>query len=529
MSGKRERTGSTRSSRQGGWWARHKAWVAGLSRGQKIRYRLLQVLVVLIVIAIGVAAGLKAWMKLPEVPNVPVNSGEGSSSSGYDGAELPDVAKSGRKEGVYTFLLVGQDTAGGGNTDTMMLITFDTVNKTIDGMSLPRDTMINVDRKGSGHRLNAVYNYNKGSDPDTQVEKGIAALKKEVGKLTGITPDFYVMVQWEAVGEMVDALGGVYFDVPFDMDYDDPTPGQDLHIHLKEGYQKLDGEQAMGLIRWRHNNDYSVQYPTGDLGRIETQQDFLKAVAAECLKPATLLKAPALAEVFMQNVTTDLSLGNLLAFAQLAAGMDAEQNVNFVSLPVKSADYPGISMVLPVVDDLLEILNESFNPYLSDIQSSDLQVLVRNSDGSYSVTGGTLLDSSLSSPRGGSSSGSTSGGGTQSGGSGSETSEPSDNSSQEGSGSTSQPEVTDPTTPPDGSQTTDPEEPVTDPEQPPQGGGDGSQAGGDSSQSGGTDPGQPDQGGGTSGESGGGQSSSSGQGGESETVPTEPAGGELAA
>ena len=46
---------------------------------------------------------------------------------------------------------------------------------------------------------------------------------------------------------------------PFDMDYDDPTPGQDLHIHLKEGYQKLDGDQAMGLIRWRHNNDYSVQ------------------------------------------------------------------------------------------------------------------------------------------------------------------------------------------------------------------------------------------------------------------------------
>ena len=321
MSGKRESTARRRrSSRRDGWWARHKAWVAGLNRGQKIRYRLLQVLAVVAIVVIAVAVGLKSWMKLPDIPVMP-DGGNGDSSA-YDGAELPDVAKSGRKEGVYTFLLVGQDTAGGGNTDTMMLITFDTVNKTINGMSLPRDTMINVDRKGSGHRLNAVYNYNKGSDPDTQVEKGITALKKEVGKLTGITPDFYVMVQWEAVGQMVDALGGVYFDVPFDMDYDDPTPGQDLHIHLKEGYQKLDGDQAMGLIRWRHNNDYSVQYPNGDLGRIETQQAFLEAVAAECLKPATLLKAPALAEVFMENVTTDLSLGNILAFAQLASGMD---------------------------------------------------------------------------------------------------------------------------------------------------------------------------------------------------------------
>ena len=513
MSGKRESTARRRSSRRGGWWSRHKAWVAGMSRGQKIRYRLLQVLVVIAVIVIVAALALRAWMKLPEIPASSTLEGDSSS---YDGAELPDVAKSGRKEGVYTFLLVGQDTAGGGNTDTMMLITFDTKNKTIDGMSLPRDTMINVDRKGSGHRLNAVYNYNKGSDPDTQVEKGIAALKKEVGKLTGITPDFYVMVQWEAVGKMVDALGGVYFEVPFDMDYDDPTVGQDLHIHLKEGYQKLDGEQAMGLIRWRHNNDYSVQYPNGDLGRIQTQQAFLKAVAAECLKPATLLKAPALAEVFMENVTTDLSLGNLLAFAQLAAGMDAEQDVNFISMPVTDAKYSGVSMVLPVVDELLEVLNESFNPYLSDIQSSDLQVLVRNSDGSYSVTGGTLLDSSLASSKGSSSSGSSSG---------SNSDKESNSSSGGSSGSSNQGQTQKPVKPeePTEQEPVTPEEPTT-PEEPSEGSGEGSQPDGGT-----TEPSNPDDGQTSGGSEGGGQSGSSGQSGATETTPNEPAGGELAA
>lgn len=513
MSGKRESTARRRSSRRGGWWSRHKAWVAGMSRGQKIRYRLLQVLVVIAVIVIVAALALRAWMKLPELPASSTLEGDSSS---YDGAELPDVAKSGRKEGVYTFLLVGQDTAGGGNTDTMMLITFDTKNKTIDGMSLPRDTMINVDRKGSGHRLNAVYNYNKGSDPDTQVEKGIAALKKEVGKLTGITPDFYVMVQWEAVGKMVDALGGVYFEVPFDMDYDDPTVGQDLHIHLEAGYQKLDGEQAMGLIRWRHNNDYSVQYPNGDLGRIQTQQAFLKAVAAECLKPATLLKAPALAEVFMENVTTDLSLGNILAFAQLAAGMDAEQDVNFISMPVTDAKYSGVSMVLPVVDELLEVLNESFNPYLSDIQSSDLQVLVRNSDGSYSVTGGTLLDSSLASSKGSSSSGSSSG---------SNSDKESNSSSGGSSGSSNQGQTQKPEEPeePTEQEPVTPEEPTT-PEEPSEGSGEGSQPDGGT-----TEPSNPDDGQTSGGSEGGGQSSSSGQSGATETTPNEPAGGELAA
>ena len=114
----------------------------------------------------------------------------------------------------------------------------------------------------------------------------------------------------------------------------------------------------------------------------------------------------------MENVTTDLSLGNLLAFAELAVGMDAETDVNFVSMPVQDAKYPGVSMVLPVVDELLEVLNESFNPYLDDIQSSDLQVLVRNSDGSYSVTSGTLLDTSLNSSRGSSSGSSGSSGGS---------------------------------------------------------------------------------------------------------------------
>ena len=547
MSGKRESTARRRrSSRRGGWWARHKAWVAGMSRGQKIRYRLLQVLVVLAVIVIGVAVGLKSWMKLPDIPVTP-DGGDGDSSA-YDGAELPEVAKSGRKEGVYTFLLVGQDTAGGGNTDTMILITFDTVNKTIDGMSLPRDTMINVDRKGSGHRLNAVYNYNKGSDPDTQVEKGITALKKEVGKLTGITPDFYIIVQWEAVGELVDALGGVYFDVPFDMDYDDPTPGQDLHIHLKEGYQKLDGEQAMGLIRWRHNNDYSVQYPNGDLGRMETQQDFLKAVAEECLKPSTLLKAPALAEVFMENVTTDLTLGNILAFAQLASGMDAEQDVNFVSMPVQDAQYPGVSMVLPIVDELLEILNESFNPYLSDIQSSDLQVLVRNSDGSYSVTGGTLLDTSLNSSRGSSSSGNSgnsgsSGNSESSGNSGSSGSSNSGGDSSQG-GSSSGGDSSQGSSSGGGDSSQGGSSSGGDSSQgSSSSGGEGSQGGsgngGDSSQGGSSGDGDSSQGGGGSttpdpGQSGGGSQPDSGtgtvdQGGQSGASQTDPAGGELAA
>lgn len=418
MSGKREI--HTKKKDSPGWLQQHRDWVAGLDRGQKIKYRLFQALVVIAALAIVLCLGLKAWIRLPDIPTLPTGTDTTQDGeTGFEGAELPEVAKSGQRPGVYTFLLVGQDTGGGGNTDTIILFTFDTNEKTIHGMSLPRDTMINSSHSGAGHRLNAVYNYNKGSDPDTQLEKGMAALKTEVGKLTGIVPNFYVVVQWEAVGQLVDAIDGVWFEVPFDMDYDDPY--QDLHIHQEAGYRLLSGDDAMQVVRWRKNNTGSSG---GDVARIPIQQDFLKAAISQCLKPEILLKAPSLAQIFMENVETDLSIGNILAFAQLAAGMDTENNVNFVTMPWVDAKYPGVSMILPDVDQLLELLNDGFNPYQDEIQSSDLQVLYRNSDGSYGVTGGTLLDSSLSRPRGSSSSSSSSGQSGSGSGGGSTSGEP---------------------------------------------------------------------------------------------------------
>ena len=496
MSGKREsKTNRTRRKSSGGlagWWRQHRAWVSGLDRGQKIRYRLFQFLVVLAVLAIAVCLAARAWITLPTVPNLPsgtVTTDEGDMT--FDGAELPNVAKSGRKDGVYTFLLVGQDTGGGGNTDTMLLVTFDSVNKEVHGMSLPRDTMINSSHSGAGHRLNAVYNYNKGSDPDTQLEKGMAALKTEVGKLTGIVPNFYVVVQWEAVGQLVDAIDGVWFEVPFDMDYDDPY--QDLHIHQEAGYRLLSGDDAMQVVRWRKNNTGSSG---GDVARIPIQQDFLKAAISQCLKPEILLKAPSLAQIFMENVETDLSIGNILAFAQLAAGMDTENNVNFVTMPWVDAKYPGVSMILPDVDQLLELLNDGFNPYQDEIRSSDLQVLYRNSDGSYGVTGGTLLDSSLSRPRGSSSSSSSSGQSGSGSGGGSTSGEP------------QEPVTEEPVTDPSGSQTT-PDPGTGDTSGGTTGGGETPQPGGDSSSGGSTPP------------SGGDVSQPSGpSGGQGETNPS---------
>ncbi len=363
------------------WWDRH-------------HRRILTTTSIVAIIMVTIAVVLSLWVRLPEVPVSTRPSLSGTTSNTGDGAEDladVDIVSSDRQPGVYTFLVVGRDTAAG-LTDTMILVTYDTVNKTIDAMSLPRDTMVNVST--SYKKLNGVYNLNKGYDSATQLENGMNALKSAVEGLTGIYPDFYVMVDWDAVGELVDAIDGVWFDVPYDMDYDDPE--QDLYIHQEKGYRLLTGDDAMQVIRHRKNNDGS--YSVGDVGRMSVQQDFLMAIAQQCLTPAMILNAPELANIFMEQVTTDLTVGNLLAFAQNALGINVAEDVNIVTMPYTDY-YRYTSYVLPVQDKLLEIINNGLNPYVEDITAEDLQLLyVTGSAGQLSITGGQLADASLVDP-----------------------------------------------------------------------------------------------------------------------------------
>ena len=315
----------------------------------------------------------------------------------FEGADLPDVTKSGRKEGYYTFLLCGKDVVSN-STDTMILVTYDTKGKKVSAVSLLRDTMTNISAKrGAQKRLNTAFTRNMGDrklDEKERIENGMTGLKKEVSKLTGIYPDFYVLVEWEAIGRLVDAIGGVYFDVPPGMDYDDPY--QDLHIHQEAGYRLLDGQDAMEVVRFRKNNDRSISL--GDVGRTEIQRDFMVAVLKKCLTPEILLKLPTLVDIFMDNVNTDLTVGNILAFAQLAIGMDVESGVKFSSMPCYGVMYDTASLVCVQEKEMLALLNDGINPYLDEIKSSDLQLMYKKSGGGFGVTNGTLADPAVATP-----------------------------------------------------------------------------------------------------------------------------------
>ncbi len=287
--------------------------------------------------------------------------------------EIPGLSAD-RKNQFYTFLIVGQDTGGGGNTDTMILAAYDVPNQKLSLMSLPRDTY--VDYGNRSVLLNSIYNRGGGAKDG----KGIAALEQEVSDLTGVYPDFHIIVQWDAVGELVNAIDGVDFEVPFDMYYNDLSQG--FKIDLKKGYQHLNGSQAMQLIRYRHNSigdtgviDKHYGYAEGDIGRIKTQQAFLKAIIAKCLKMDVLItNLPEYIAIFQKNVVTDLTASNLAYFAKSAAGGLQMDNVAFTTLPYKSA---GDAHLLPIGNEIVKTVNGGFNPYKEDIRLGELRLTTK--------------------------------------------------------------------------------------------------------------------------------------------------------
>ena len=296
-----------------------------------------------------------------------------------------------KSQDYYTVLILGRDTGGGGNTDTMLLASYDVTNQKATVMSIPRDTMVNV--SWDIKKINSVYNTYGGGD------RGIQALYKEISQLVGFEPDYQVIVEWEAVGEIVDAMGGVWFDVPRNMNYDDPY--QDLHIHQEKGYRLLTGDDAMQVLRYRHDNDMRYGYPDGDLGRIKTQQSLLKAMIEQLLQLKNVTKIGDFARAVKNNVTSDLTFEEMLWFgSQAVMGGLKVEDVNFVTMPntalyVYSRAYPRWpqNYVFPKAQELLDIVNNELSPFAEKFTMSNLDIMSLNSDGSLSSSTGHVEDS----------------------------------------------------------------------------------------------------------------------------------------
>lgn len=313
-----------------------------------------RILLLLVFVAAALYAGVHCFFRPPEIPSSsPVSSTVDDVSSEEDDAEAQALAAhTARKDNFYTILVSGVDD-GNGNSDTNILVAIDAENDYIYGVSIPRDTKAVWD--GKSHKINSAF----GSG-------GMEKLAEVISQQLGIPVDYTVLVDLQGFEALVDAIGGVDFEVPINMNYDDPIQG--LHIHFSAGMQHLDGEDAMKVVRFRHNND-GTGYGSEDIGRMQTQQDFLKAVAQQTLQLSNVDKVGEFAKIFQNYVETDLSLGNLAWLGKEAISIGGD-NISFSTLP---GEWKSPYIYLDQ-EAVLTLVNDYLNPYVEDRLPEDLQI-----------------------------------------------------------------------------------------------------------------------------------------------------------
>lgn len=259
----------------------------------------------------------------------------------------------GHRKNVTTVLLAGTD-ASGNQTDTLMLLNVNRDEKRLSLLSIPRDTKVNSTYLP--HKINGAYVANgKG-------EEGMDALMGYVADCVGFRPDGYVLIDLDVFVELVDLFGGVKFNVPQDMFYEDPS--QDLYIDLKAGEQRLDGEQAMGLVRYRSG------YSMADLQRVQVQRDFLMSAVSQWKSPTHLIDALRALPLLEKNTLTDLSFRELTWLAESAVLCGTDDMV-MQTVPYYLSD---VYVCIDAGDAYLDLINTYFNPYETEVGYGDLNI-----------------------------------------------------------------------------------------------------------------------------------------------------------
>ena len=199
-----------------------------------------------------------------------------------------------------------------GLADTMLLLRFDPERKKISVLSIPRDTQVTMDGHGV-QKINAANDIG-----------GPAVAAKEVSNLLeGVAIDRYIRINVQGVEKLIDALGGVTVYVPNDMKYKDDS--QHLYINLKQGKQHLNGDQALQLLRFRHDRN-------ADIGRIQRQQMVMRALMEQTLNPTILARVPKILAIIQSHLDTNLSLEELAALVGFGIKTDRKQ-VQMLMLP----------------------------------------------------------------------------------------------------------------------------------------------------------------------------------------------------
>lgn len=253
--------------------------------------------------------------------------------------------------------LLGVD-KDGTRTDVIILGQLNMADNRISMLQIPRDTYVPENGRAD-KKINSAWGVDK--------EKSVF---REIEMVTGVEVDDYVLVDTSQFRNIIDEIGGVEYDVPINMNYDDPY--QDLHIHLERGFQLLDGDKAEQFVRFRQNNNGSG-YAGGDVERLAAQQGFIKATIRQLFSFGNTLRIPKLVGIFEDMIKTNISNGELLAYVPHILKVPGE-NINIMTLAGEGKYIGGGSYFVPYGAENKEIIREYFTPKSEQMNENEVEM-----------------------------------------------------------------------------------------------------------------------------------------------------------
>ncbi len=258
----------------------------------------------------------------------------------------------------------------GARSDTIFVVSVDAQGRSLNVVSIPRDTQVFISEEFGYDKINAAYAYG-----------GIEQAKATVSAFLGVPIDHYVIIKVAGARTLVDAIGGLHVDVEKAMDYDDSWGN--LHIHLKKGPQVLNGEQAVGYARFRMDEE-------GDRGRIRRQQQIMEALVRRLKDPMVVLRLQALVKAVKENVETDFSVLDMLDLTYLYKDFDRTR-MKGGAIVGDDADINGVSYIIPYAPENERVVRELLKDP-SDLARQDLRVEVLNGSGDEQAVGQVAED-----------------------------------------------------------------------------------------------------------------------------------------
>ncbi len=273
----------------------------------------------------------------------------------------------------------GVDEGQAARSDSILVASFDPVTKKAHLFSVLRDTYVDIEGHGKG-RINTAITLG-----------GYPLAMKTVGDLLGLDIQYYVYTDFEGFKALIDEIGGIYFDVEKDMDYVDNADGNRYDIHLKKGYQLLDGDKALQYVRFRHD-------AMSDFTRTERQREFLQTVAKELQSTWSIIKMKDILESIQPYIKMNINVSDMLKLGQLGMKTHVAGTAQVPPMNLIGESNVGGASVIAIKDEdalreyVQEVLQEDVtipSPSPSDTAVEDGASGASATEGGSSANGGT--------------------------------------------------------------------------------------------------------------------------------------------